>query len=356
MKRSRYKKSSRRRGKRSGSPLKLMLGLMVLGGGGVLLAVLAGGNGAAAEVPAASVDGAAGDQPEDGGVSDLAGVSTTDGSGNSTAANTNAEPKQTRQMLREQQEALHKADQAYQQIPGTNDRAKLEELLFTARDNYAIVLDGPMAESQRATINKRLDDCNQHLIFSPMQHRLSELYVVKHGDTLGGIGQPDSGVRLQGIGLILAMNGMDSNMIRVGQTLKVLKGHVKVIADKSDFTVSIWCGGDTIGWQLIKQYRCGTGTGGITPEGVFEIRTKQREPAWRGVPYGDPNNPLGTHWLGFKDDTATVLDESQYALHGTWEPELIPSECSHGCLRLRNEDIEEAYGFLPRTTMVIIRP
>ncbi len=32
-----------------------------------------------------------------------------------------------------------------------------------------------------------------------------------------------------------------------------------------------------------------------------------------------------------------------YAIHGTNDDSLIPGRCSHGCIRLRNIDIEELY-------------
>ncbi len=43
-----------------------------------------------------------------------------------------------------------------------------------------------------------------------------------------------------------------------------------------------------------------------------------------------------------------------YALHGTDEPSSIGHSVSHGCVRLRNEDIETLYGMVPVGTPVFI--
>lgn len=54
---------------------------------------------------------------------------------------------------------------------------------------------------------------------------------------------------------------------------------------------------------------------------------------------------LGTHRLNLGDG---------YALHGTNRPETIGSSVSHGCVRLRNEDIETLYRMVPVGTPVYI--
>ena len=54
---------------------------------------------------------------------------------------------------------------------------------------------------------------------------------------------------------------------------------------------------------------------------------------------------LGTHRLNLGDG---------YALHGTNEPESVGKAASHGCVRLRNEDIETLYRMVPVGTPVYI--
>ena len=43
-----------------------------------------------------------------------------------------------------------------------------------------------------------------------------------------------------------------------------------------------------------------------------------------------------------------------YALHGTNRPETIGHSVSHGCIRLRNEDITKLYDMVPVGTVVYI--
>jgi lipoprotein-anchoring transpeptidase ErfK/SrfK len=57
------------------------------------------------------------------------------------------------------------------------------------------------------------------------------------------------------------------------------------------------------------------------------------------------NGTLGTNRLNMGDG---------YALHGTDEPNSIGTSVSHGCVRLRNEDIETLYQMVPVGTPVYI--
>jgi lipoprotein-anchoring transpeptidase ErfK/SrfK len=54
---------------------------------------------------------------------------------------------------------------------------------------------------------------------------------------------------------------------------------------------------------------------------------------------------LGTHRLYLGDG---------YALHGTNNPASIGQSVSHGCIRLRNEDIQTLYEMVPVGTPVFI--
>jgi lipoprotein-anchoring transpeptidase ErfK/SrfK len=44
---------------------------------------------------------------------------------------------------------------------------------------------------------------------------------------------------------------------------------------------------------------------------------------------------LGTRWLG--------LDQRGYGIHGTNQPHSIGHRASHGCIRMRNHDMEELF-------------
>jgi lipoprotein-anchoring transpeptidase ErfK/SrfK len=64
------------------------------------------------------------------------------------------------------------------------------------------------------------------------------------------------------------------------------------------------------------------------------------------VPFGHPDNILGTHWLG--------LDVRSYGIHGTWETNSIGKQSSAGCIRLLNDDVGELYTLLPEGTPITI--
>ncbi|MGH7663746.1 MAG: L,D-transpeptidase [Gemmatimonadaceae bacterium] len=66
--------------------------------------------------------------------------------------------------------------------------------------------------------------------------------------------------------------------------------------------------------------------------------------------------PFGTDQRRYEDVLGThrLLLGDGYALHGTNNPASIGQAVSHGCIRLRNEDIEELYGMVPVGTPVYI--
>src|SRR4029079_4138368 len=61
-------------------------------------------------------------------------------------------------------------------------------------------------------------------------------------------------------------------------------------------------------------------------------------PTWYGkgnVVAPGPNNPIGTPWMG--------LSQKGYGIHGTTAPWSIGKNASHGCIRLRNRDVEQLF-------------
>jgi hypothetical protein len=59
----------------------------------------------------------------------------------------------------------------------------------------------------------------------------------------------------------------------VGERLKILKGNVTVLVDKSDYTLTLLLDG-----RFIKQYPVGTGKSDKTPEGKFIVDNKLINP------------------------------------------------------------------------------
>ncbi len=75
-----------------------------------------------------------------------------------------------------------------------------------------------------------------------------------------------------------------------------------------------------------------------SPTGSYKIVQRIPDPTWWGkgkvVPPGK-SNPLGPRWIG--------LSLKGYGIHGTNNPRSIGRNASHGCIRLRNRDIEELF-------------
>ena len=93
---------------------------------------------------------------------------------------------------------------------------------------------------------------------------------------------------------------------------------------------------------------------GSTPLGQFLVETRLENPDWYSekhgklIPHGDPENVLGSRWLGFdKKENARGL-----GIHGTGQPESIGRNMSSGCIRLLNEDAEQLFEIVSRGTTV----
>ncbi len=78
-----------------------------------------------------------------------------------------------------------------------------------------------------------------------------------------------------------------------------------------------------------------------SPSGEFEVVSRVSHPTYyhpgKVIPSGN-DNPLGTRWIG--------LSQKGYGIHGTNVPSSVGHAASHGCIRLRNRDIEQLFGML----------
>jgi lipoprotein-anchoring transpeptidase ErfK/SrfK len=109
-----------------------------------------------------------------------------------------------------------------------------------------------------------------------------------------------------------------------------------------------------LGGVYIRSFGVGLGKDDKTPEGRFTVETKKKNPDWyrggRVIPYGSPENQLGTRWLGFK----RTPQAAGYGIHGTDRPDSIGKAVSEGCIRMRNEDVEELFEWVSEGTEVVI--
>ena len=91
--------------------------------------------------------------------------------------------------------------------------------------------------------------------------------------------------------------------------------------------------------HVVKVFPIAVGKSGTpSPTGSFQIISRTVKPTWyhagQVVPPG-PANPVGTRWIG--------LSRKGYGIHGTNAPRSIGKSASHGCIRMRNQDVEQLF-------------
>ncbi|WP_052339703.1 L,D-transpeptidase [Gorillibacterium massiliense] len=113
-----------------------------------------------------------------------------------------------------------------------------------------------------------------------------------------------------------------------------LSSTLEIIIDKSVHRLAL-----VSGTTILRSYPVGLG-GDKTPEGVFDIREKVRNPNGRS------DGPFGSRGM--------ALSDSLYAIHGTDAPWTVGKDESHGCIRMLKDDIEELYDMTPLGTKVTV--
>jgi len=188
-----------------------------------------------------------------------------------------------------------------------------------------------------------LNEVNVELVLSPRMMDEKVEYTVVSGDSLEKIAKKFNTT----IELIRKSNNIQGSLIRAGDRLRIFQGKFNVTVSKSDNDLVL-----SMNDEFFKRYRVGTGEFNKTPVGDFLINDRIAQPTWwrpdgKSIPYGDPENLLGTHWLS--------INVKGYGLHGTWEPDTIGKQASAGCVRMLNDDIEQLYSLLTIGTPVSIR-
>ena len=135
------------------------------------------------------------------------------------------------------------------------------------------------------------------------------------------------------------------------------------VVSKGDYRLDLFHGSpdDPQSWTYIRSFKVGLGTGNSTPLGNFVVRPRSKlvNPPWvnpqTGQKFGanDPKNPIGEYWLGLEGigESKTITG---YGIHGTDVPTSIGTHASHGCVRVRNEDIETLFQMVKVGTPVFI--
>ncbi len=213
---------------------------------------------------------------------------------------------------------------------------------LAARDMCKDLLDQVSSQEDIEVIEDLLQQINFKIVTNPVPVEGKTVeYEVKPGDTLYGIAKKFHTT----IDFIKLRNHLTSDLIKPGQRLSIYTGKFYIVVDKSQNMLMLYADGD-----LIKTYKVSTGKDNLTPVGEFKIVTKLKNPTFfsngKAIPPGDPNNILGTRWLGFD------YGNGSYGIHGTTSPDTIGSYETNGCVRMKNEEVEELYALVPVGTKV----
>jgi lipoprotein-anchoring transpeptidase ErfK/SrfK len=203
-----------------------------------------------------------------------------------------------------------------------------------------LVTDFPNS-NEVMTWQKKLEDLNIRILFSPQLTPKSVQYEVKPGDTLTKIAKMHNTT----VELIKRSNNLSDDRIVPGKKLKVWTAPFSIFVDKSQNILIL-----KSEEEVVKSYIVTTGLNNCTPVGTFKIVNKLPNPTWfkagAVVPPDSPENVLGTRWMGF--------DLAGYGIHGTIEANMLGKQASQGCVRMANQDVEELYTIVPTGTVVTV--
>lgn len=112
------------------------------------------------------------------------------------------------------------------------------------------------------------------------------------------------------------------------------------------------------GEQVLASYPVAIGKSGWeTPQGSFQVSHKVVNPIWQNPFNGNvvqpgPSNPLGDRLIVF----APMGNKGFVGFHGTTNESLIGQAVSHGCVRMKNNDIRALFEKVEVGMAVIVQP
>jgi L,D-transpeptidase ErfK/SrfK len=130
------------------------------------------------------------------------------------------------------------------------------------------------------------------------------------------------------------------------------KVETRLQLDLSDRRLSLYADNELVG-----SYTVAVGKPGWeTPTGDYSILHMAIDPIWENpwtgeLIYPGPTNPMGRAVIVFH-----TIGDDMIAFHGTPDEGLLGQAVSHGCVRMRNEDILAMYDIVRRGTPVSVVP
>ena len=259
-----------------------------------------------------------------------------------------------------------------------------------------LLTGGQLPAGDEEAVKGFISQLNQTLIFSAQRFKddpFSDVYVVKSGDRVQRVAY-DHDITWE---LMLRINSIsDPKRVRVGQSLKVIRGPFYAVVDKSTYTMDVYLGGlpgvtlpkpagpsttasvsmgdnaavalpaepSTPEPMYVGSFKVGLGANDSTPTGLWRVQFGQKlknptyfSPRGEGViAADDPANPLGEFWIGLAGIDGQAVGKTSYGIHGTIEPETIGTQASLGCIRLVHADIAQVFELLYEVhSMVLVK-
>ena len=205
------------------------------------------------------------------------------------------------------------------------------------------LLESGLKKNPRALdVQNRLYALNKKIHLSAIKPAGTVYYTVRPGDNLSKIAAKFSITPA----LLMRLNTLKNDRLKVGQQLKAVKGPFDLRIIKKTFTLQVLRKG-----KVLFTYRAGIGKAGSTPTGTYPVGPKLKKPTQfdrekgKKIKYGSKDHTLGTRWITFS---------GQYGIHGTVEPKSIGKAFSQGCVRLLNTHVEEVFDMVVRTKSKVI--
>jgi lipoprotein-anchoring transpeptidase ErfK/SrfK len=221
-----------------------------------------------------------------------------------------------------------------------------ENKLYEVWQLYSKAMKDNIDYNTRKHIKHTLDQIVPQFLSNP-QATGAEYYTVKPGDNLTKIARKNK----TSIEFIRYLNNKKNDNLRASENLLIINSIPYIEIYQSSYFLVLYLPNGL----YCKSYEVCIGANNKTPVKNFTIKEKIKEPAWYTeengktvkILYGDPRHAIGTRWLGFQDDGLGI--------HGTNDPASIGKSLSHGCTRLRNEEVEELYEIVSINTQVSIK-
>jgi hypothetical protein len=303
------------------------------------------------QIPAAAVSPGAGEESSSAAAEAPAAPSRQD----PAVAGGDATPPSTDAARR----ALSRA-QAGLDLLARNEPVQARRLLSQALESDAL------SPADTRTVREALVELSDRLVFSPEVVEGDPFalnYTIQGGDALSLVPRK-MGVQTDWRFIARINRIPDARRIRAGQRIKLITGPFHAVIHKRAFRLDLYLG-DGAERVYVRSFPVGLGEYNSTPEGRFRVRPNSRlkNPEWvnprTGQRYrsGDPDNPIGEHWIGLAADEERLAGVVGYGIHGTIEPDSIGRQSSMGCVRMLPEDIEVIWEvLLDPVSTVQIRP